>query len=107
MSVQVQLIPIKGAKETSKQQLDFIIFPQAYGLTTSEVVDEQSSLNITAPSGENLLAMVSFDEKQNLIYNIGEANDVMQLDESQKKVFDCRSAVFTLRDETQLLETQD
>jgi hypothetical protein len=64
-------------------------------------------MNISEPTGENLLAMVSFDEKQNLIYNIGEVNDVMQLDESYKKVFDCRSAVFALRDETKLLETQD
>lgn len=84
-----------------------MIFPQAYGLTTSETVAEEKALNITAPSGENLLAMVSFDEQQNLIYNIGEVNDVLQLDNSYKKLFDCRSAVFALRDETKLLETQD
>ena len=41
-------------------------------------------MNIAAPSGDNLLAMISFDERQNLIFNIGEVDDVIKLDDSKK-----------------------
>jgi hypothetical protein len=63
MTVQVQMLSMKSSKDSTQTSLDCLMFPQAYGLKTNEELPTQKSLDISAPVGDNLLAMVSFDQQ--------------------------------------------